>query len=168
MTEAPDDQPPLWKLLAVVAVAATVLVIGINAISSSIFDGFDGDGANQAEAPAPPRSPSPPPPPPPPPVELTVAEKLAQLDENRAVDANSTVVRRFQERLDQMTMKCSAQEIEISDLTVRARELLAEDGVDRKLYDVITGVNRGTPAGGDIERCREIFARYVTVQRALG
>lgn len=142
------------------------------AIAIFVLIGCGGDagsgtenGAREPTAAAPP--PPPPPPPPPAAARPSVAERLAQLDQNRPVDADSAEVQRFQERLDQLTAKCAASEIEISDMTVRARELLADEGVERSLYRVITGVNRGADAGGNKDSCLRTFAQYVTTQRQL-
>lgn len=96
-----------------------------------------------------------------------VAEMLAQLDRNRPVEANDPLVRRFQHRLDQLTMKCHTTEIRISDLTVRAQELLRDDGIKQSLYRVITGVNRGMATGSRGMRCVRTFAAYVTLQKRL-
>jgi hypothetical protein len=95
------------------------------------------------------------------------AEQLAQLEMDRPVDSTTPEVELFQERLNQMTRKCGLSETEIADMTVRARKLLADDGVKQTLYDVITGVNRGADARDGGEPCIETFERYVAMQRRL-
>ena len=97
--------------------------------------------------------------------EPTVAEKLATIQTGQPVSATDPLVRRFNQVLDALEQKCKDRRIMLSDLTVRAQQLLRKAGIDKSLESIITHVNGSIPKGIPRQRCTSVFAAYVTLRK---
>jgi hypothetical protein len=93
------------------------------------------------------------------------AYKLASIDNGSPVDADDPAVARFDRELDALQRHCIDRRIRLSDMTVKAQELLADANVDESLLSIITNVRRSIPAELRNHRCADVFAAYVTLRK---
>lgn len=98
--------------------------------------------------------------------------KLATID-NGYVDTDDRSVKRFRSLLDQLTSKYAEGEKEVSDMTVKARELMNNNGISESCETVMEDMNRALPnqilsdSGTNNQKYAEYVALYVT-QRNSG
>lgn len=97
--------------------------------------------------------------------------KLATID-NGYVDTDDRSVKRFRSLLNQLTSKFAEDEQEVSDMTVKARELLSDSGISESCETIMEDMNRALPNailsdnGVNNQRYAEYVALYVTQRKS--
>ena len=134
--------------LAVVIVVAVIL--GIAVIASLTDGGGDGGGGEPGTAPGDGQS---------------IEYKLAVVNAGRDISEDDITVARFRTLLDRLEVKCLNGRQHLADMAVAARDLLREQGIDRKPLAIMEFVDQETsmPSVGSTTgvRCAPIFAQYV-------
>ncbi len=101
----------------------------------------------------------------------SLAHKLANINARGHVSPNHITVSRFQNLLAQMSGKFMENEQQIADMSVKAIELLENEGVSEHLINIMEGLNslpvtsRGLPSSW--REYRQYVALYVSARTKL-
>lgn len=95
---------------------------------------------------------------------VTVACKLATIDEQTYVSPDDPMVAEYQSALDGLAGDCGDSEERLGDMSVRSQELLLNGGVSETLLSILRSVDRSIPGGTQLESCSDIFAAYVALR----
>lgn len=101
----------------------------------------------------------------------SLAHKLANINERGYVSSDHFTVARFRSLLNQMSGKFNENEQQISDMSVKALELLEQEGVHERLLNIMEGLNtlpvtaRGLPSSW--HEYRQYVSLYVSARKNL-
>jgi len=101
----------------------------------------------------------------------SLAHKLANINERGYVSSDHITVSRFRSLLNQMSDKFNEDEQQISDMSVKALELLEKEGIHERLLNIMEGLNtlpvtaRGLPSSW--HEYRQYVALYVSARTKL-
>lgn len=96
--------------------------------------------------------------------EPSIAEKLAVIQTRGPVGPDDAIVRKLRKALVALDRKCKEPRIRVSDMAVRSRQLLADEGIDESILSILRNVNTSIPDALGVTKCRDIFAAYVTLR----
>ena len=91
--------------------------------------------------------------------------QLAVLDADGFVDYDDPSIDAYARALDKAEGKCKDERRHIGDYAVRARQLLAEDGIEVTLLEVVRGIDLAVPAEIAPANCDEIVALLVVLMK---
>jgi hypothetical protein len=90
--------------------------------------------------------------------------KLAVIDAGSYVSKDHITVARFRSLLHQLTSKFIEDRAKIADMTVKAQQLLREQGINEKMLGIMEGINRLFPRRFPNQQYGEYVAVYVTAR----
>ena len=88
--------------------------------------------------------------------------KLAVVDADGYVSKDHITVARFRNLLQQLTSKFIEDRATIAGMTVKAQQLLREQGINEKMLDMMEGINRLFPRRFPNQQYGEYLAAYLT------
>ena len=94
----------------------------------------------------------------------TIEYKLAVIDADRYVPKDHITVARFRSLLRQLTSKFNEDREQIADMSVKAQQLLRDEGIDQKMLEMMEGINRLFPQRFPNQRYGEYAAAYVSIR----
>jgi len=102
------------------------------------------------------------------PIRICAAEslehQLAIINAKGYVADNDITVARFRSLLEQLSTTFHAPKQEIADTSVKALELLNNNGIDESLLKVMEGMNQIFPGKADNQKYSQILAYYITLR----
>ena len=93
----------------------------------------------------------------------TLEYKLAVVHKGGFVAEDDPLVSQFGRLLDSLTGKCRNGRQGVSDIGVRAQEILKERGVDLSLLEVMKGIDGSIPQEASGLDCADVAAAFVTL-----
>lgn len=94
---------------------------------------------------------------------MSVELKLATLDAGSPIEEDDITVYQFKELLDKLEKKTVNTRIDIADITVVARKLLKEHGINRTLLQILNDFNTAIPEEVDYAKLEEVASVYMVL-----
>lgn len=94
----------------------------------------------------------------------SLAYKLGTIEKGY-VSKDDLIVKRFDNLLDQLSDKYVEDRQQVSDMTVKAKQILEDKGIDQSMIDIMEGMN--LIFSGDIggnQKYAEYVAAYITLR----
>lgn len=97
---------------------------------------------------------------------VTLACKLATIEEGTYVAEDDPLVDDYQAALDGLAADCGDSEERLGDMAVASQELLLNGGVSESLLSILRNVDLSIPSGSSprFESCSDVFGAYVVLR----
>jgi len=100
----------------------------------------------------------------PPVVQESLEYQLATINAGRFVTRDHITVARFKSLLNQLSWTYVEDQQQIADMTVKARQILKNDGIDEQIMKIMEGMNILFPKKIENQKYAEYIAAYATLR----
>lgn len=94
----------------------------------------------------------------------SLSYKLATIDRGGYVSKNDLTVKRFNSLLNQLSVKFVEDKERISDMTVKAKQILRDNGIDQRMLKMMEGINSLFYQKIANQKYSEYLSVYVTLR----